>query len=608
MCAIAGVYAYHYAANAVDVAELIRIRDHMAARGPDGKGAWIAENGRVGLAHRRLSIIDLTDAGAQPMTSEDGRLIVTFNGEIYNYRELRADLERRGRRFRTRTDTEVLLHLFAEKGEAMVEDLRGMFAFAIFDTARERLFLARDPYGVKPAYYCDDGWTFRFASQVKALLAGGRVSTDPEPAGHVGFHLWGNVPEPFTLFRHIRALPAGSTLVVDRIGARAPRRYHSIAAVYRTAEATRVDEREAPERVRAALLDSVRHHLVADVPVGAFLSGGVDSGALLGLMRELGQDDIETVTIAFEEFVGRADDEAPLAAEVARAYGVRHSIRVVTAREFEDDLPRIIDAMDQPSIDGVNSWFVAKAARELGLKVAVTGLGGDELFGGYSSFRAIPASVRLLGVPSRVPGLGRAFRILAATAARRLHPKAAGVLEFGGGYAGAYLLKRGLFMPWELTPRLDPEILARGLRRLAPLRAIDAELTPRPRAPFSRVATLESSFYMRNQLLRDMDWASMAHSLEVRTPFVDSALLAQVAPFTLRRPLDGKRLLAEAPARPLPRAVATRAKTGFLTPVAGWMTDRVRSAASAKTAEPWARQWSSLVWSWTKAAEESVAT
>lgn len=471
MCAIAGVFAYHYAANAVDAAELIRMRDHMAARGPDGKGAWIDADGRIGLAHRRLSIIDLTDAGAQPMASEDGSLIVTFNGEIYNHRELRAGLERRGRRFRTRSDTEVLLHLYADKGEAMVEDLRGMFAFAIHDVARERLLLARDPYGVKPAYYSDDGWTFRFASQVKALLAGGGVSNDPEPAGHVGFHLWGSVPEPFTLYRDIRALPAGATLVVDRLGAHEPRRYHRIAAVYRDAERAQARLGEAQERVREALLDSVRHHLVADVPVGAFLSGGVDSGALLGLMRELGQGDIETVTIAFEEFAGRPDDEAPLAAQVARIYGARHTKRIVTAREFEADLPRIMEAMDQPTIDGVNAWFVAKAARELGLKVAVTGIGGDELFGGYSSFRDIPASVALLRAPAHIPGLGAALRLLAVKVARG-HPKAAGLLEYGGDYAGAYLLKRGLFMPFELGGRLDPQLLARGLRRLAPLRAI----------------------------------------------------------------------------------------------------------------------------------------
>jgi asparagine synthase (glutamine-hydrolysing) len=198
MCGIAGIFAYHYAANPVERSELRTIRDHMAARGPDGAGEWYAQEERVGLGHRRLSIIDLSERGAQPMTSGDGKCVITFDGEIYNYRELRAVLELKGRKFRTETDTEVILQLYAEKGEAMLEDLRGMFAFALWDAERNALLLARDPYGIKPLYYADDGWTLRFASQVKALLAGGRVSRDPEPAGWAGFCLFGSVPEPFT--------------------------------------------------------------------------------------------------------------------------------------------------------------------------------------------------------------------------------------------------------------------------------------------------------------------------------------------------------------------------------------------------------------------------
>src|SRR6476660_4987962 len=238
MCGINGIFAYHYAANPIDRDELVRMRDHMALRGPDGKGEWISDDGRVGFGHRRLSIIDLSDAGAQPMTSADGRFIVTFNGEIYNYRALRKSLEAKGRVFRSQSDTEVLLHLYDEKGEAMVHDLRGMFAFAIWDCERRRLVLVRDPYGIKPLYYADDGWTLRFASQVKSLLAGGKVSREPEPAGWVGYCLFGSVPEPFTTYQEIRALQAGSTLWVDRVGAHQARQYFSIASAYRRAETT----------------------------------------------------------------------------------------------------------------------------------------------------------------------------------------------------------------------------------------------------------------------------------------------------------------------------------------------------------------------------------
>ena len=607
MCGIAGIFAHHYAANPIDRGELVRIRDHMAVRGPDGKGEWVAQGSRIGLAHRRLSIIDLTESGAQPMASACGSLVVTFNGEIYNYRELRQALEAKGRVFVSQSDTEVLLHLYAEKGAAMLGDLRGMFAFGLWDAQRQQLLLARDPYGIKPLYYADDGWTLRFASQVKALLAGGQISRGADPAGLVGYYLFGNVPDPHTTYRAVRAVPAGAFVRVDRLGAHRPEEYHSLAVACCEAEEAgrHADPLQRQERVRAALLDSVRHHLVADVPVGAFLSAGIDSGALVGLMRDAGQAEIQTVTIAFNEFQGQSEDEAPLAAEVARLYGTQHSTRVVTEAEFAADLPRIMEAMDQPSIDGINTWFVAKAARERGLKVAVSGVGGDELFGGYPSFRDIPRWVRWLAVPSRVPLLGSSLRraMTSAFAPRSLsgHPKMAGLLELGGSYAGAYLLRRGLFMPWELDQVLDRDVVREGLRRLCPLHAIAAELRPSPRSAFGKVAVLESSLYMRNQLLRDTDWAGMAHSLEVRTPLVDATLLSKVMPEIVAAPAtDGhKSLLGLSPSCPLPAAIAGRKKTGFGTPVAQWIGARAAARRPALPSfgsqMPWARRWAVLL-------------
>jgi asparagine synthase (glutamine-hydrolysing) len=602
MCGIAGIYAYHYAANPVDRAELRRIRDHMTARGPDGLGEWHSQDERVGLGHRRLTIIDLSERGAQPMASVDGKLVVTLNGEIYNYRQLRASLESKGHAFRTQTDAEVLLHLYAEKGEAMVNDLRGMFAFGLWDAEKKALLLVRDPYGIKPLYYADDGWTLRFASQVKALLAGGKVSQNPEPAGWVGFCLFGSVPEPFTTYQEIRTLPAGSTLWVDRIGTHEIKQYFSIADAYcraETARPSRSDE-DLGLGVREALLDSVRHHLVADVPVGAFLSSGIDSGALVGLMRDAGQQDIQTVTLAFEEFRGRNEDEAPLAVEIAAQYGTRHTTRFVTEQEFSEDLPKILDAMDQPTIDGLNTWFVSKAAHELGLKVAISGLGGDELFGGYPSFRDVPLCVRALAIPGRIPALGDLARWLLTGVCQFLpsgNPKAAGLLKYGGTFAGAYLLRRGLFMPWELASVLGLDVARLGLRRLAPLRHIETLLTPRPTTSFGKVAVLESSLYMRNQLLRDTDWASMAHSLEVRVPLVDVKLLSRLSFITTKNGSLAKQMLGNSPRVPLPPKVLERPKTSFGTPIQAWLQRdtriqkwrRVPTLCVDKCA--WARRW-----------------
>ena len=585
MCGINGIFAYHYAANPIDRAELARTRDHMAARGPDGKGEWIADDGRIGFGHRRLSIIDLTEAGAQPMASADGTIVVTFNGEIYNYRELRRGLEAKGYKFRSNSDTEVLLHLYAEKGEAMVHDLRGMFAFAIWDGQHRRLFLARDPYGIKPLYYADDGWTLRFASSGQGA---------DRRRGRLGRRRYRGYSRLLPVWQRARTvhhqLPRSRTSCRSQHdcrcrGAReAPRCFHTIAAAYVEAERSPAARPRGADRLataRAHLLDSVRAHLVADVPVGAFLSAGIDSGALVGLMRDAGQSEIETVTLSFQEFEGSANDEAPIAAQVARTYGTRHTTRIVTKAEFEADLPRILAAMDQPSIDGVNTWFVSKAARERGLKVAISGVGGDELFGGYPSFRDIPKWVGWLSAPAAIPGLGGLVRRAAmAVGPHRLHfsPKAAGILEYGGTYEGAWLLRRGLYMPWELEGVLEPEIVRDGLSRLAPLAIVRAALDPRPEGSFARVATMEAALYMRNQLLRDTDWASMAHSLEVRTPLVDAVLLQHVA--ALGPPdaeLPGKQELAAAPSVPLPKAVTDRKKTGFAVPVAPWTSAKPSS-------------------------------
>ena len=411
MCGINGIFAYHYAANPIDRDELIRTRDHMAARGPDAEGDWLSGDRRIGLGHRRLSIIDLSDAGAQPMLSADGRFAVTFNGEIYNHRELRRGLEERGHLFHSQSDTEVLLHLYAEKGAEMVHDVRGMFAFAIWDAQRRALFLARDPYGIKPLYYADDGWTFRFASQVKALLEGRGVSRDLEPAGLVGFTCGATCQN--LLLPIARYVRCRCTMVVDSVGAHQPKRYQGIGQIYKEAEdlgPSALSAGNATEIIREALLDSLRHHLGADVPVGVFLSAGVDSASLVGLMRDVGQSDIETVTIGFGEFLGTANDECPLATDVARLYGTKHSVRIITEQEFRADLPLILGAMDQPSIDGINAWFVSKAAHEIGLKVAISGLGGDELFGGYSSFEQVPKWTRRVGLASQIPFLGRLIR------------------------------------------------------------------------------------------------------------------------------------------------------------------------------------------------------
>ncbi len=586
----------------------------MVARGPDGFGEFWSDDGRCGFGHRRLSIIDLSDRAAQPMSSEDGRYVISFNGEIYNHRELRSELAQQDVRFRTTSDTEVILQLYARDGGDMVSRLRGMFALAIWDNLRRRLFLARDPYGIKPLYTANDGWTFRFASQVKALVSGGNISSDQEPAGVVGFHVFGSVPEPFTFWRDIRALPAGHTQIIDEFGAETPEPYFNLADILAGANRRRGDGARWLDDARAALTGSVGAHLVSDVEIGIFLSAGVDSGAILGLIRDCGRTGVPAVTLSFDEFRGTDEDEAPLAARVAELYGARHIVRHVSQREFSECLSGILDAMDQPSIDGVNSWFVARAAREAGLKVAISGLGGDELFAGYPGFTQVPKWHSYLGPFARIPGLGRFARAVLhgmAPGLERSRPKALGMLQYAGTLQGAYLLRRALNLPEHLA-WLDRDLLREGLRRLHPLAMLKRCMEPDPGSDVARICALESVHYMRNQLLRDCDWAGMAHGVEIRLPLVDVVLLKAVAPFLSTLSAGrGKAALAAAPTRPLPAEVLRRAKTGFSVPTGNWLPAEIMpgtTGEAVKSKSASSRGWSQFVLSRMNAAAGALPT
>ena len=566
MCAIAAIYAYHYAAPEVDRGELSLIRDAMSRRGPDGKGEWISADGRVGLGHRRLAIIDLSERAAQPMFNKEKTVGVSFNGEIYNYRELRQRLEAKGKSFFSNSDTEVLLHLYEEKGDAMLGDLRGMFAFVLWDSQSKTMLLARDPYGIKPLYYADDGWTLRIASQVKALLQSPKVSKLKDPAGHAGFFLTGSVPEPFTLYQEIRQVPAGCYVRVDETGPSLPKKYFSIATTFGDSV-----NGSSQVSIEAALENSIRHHLVADVPVGIFLSSGVDSTVLAGLASSISSAPVRSITLAFQEFKGTPEDETVLADRTAKALGLDHRTRTLTAKEFDEDLDKVLNAMDQPSIDGVNTYFVSKAAYEIGLKVALSGVGADELFGGYPSFDQIPKLNRWLQLPSGIPFAGVALRKVIPPSVCK--PKYKSILEYGGACEGAYLLKRGLFMPWELADILGKDFAKEGLKRLELIRLYGDVVGKAGTDSFSRVAALEASFYLRNQLLRDTDWAGMAHSLEIRTPYVDTELLKAIAcPSNLSLvKKERKKVMAAALRSGLSEDVFRRPKTGFGVPVERWL-------------------------------------
>ncbi len=563
MCGINGILRLSDGAPALDRDELLRTRDAMAARGPDGAGAWTSSDGRVALASRRLAILDLSEAGSQPMASTDGRFHIVINGEIYNFAELRRTLEAEGVRFRSHSDTEVVLALYAREGAAMLGRLRGMYGLAIWDDRDKKLLLARDPLGVKPLYLAVESGCLRFASQVKALEAGGAVSRETDPAGVAGFLLWGSVPEPLTIRRAVRALPAGHFVLV-RDGA---------VAEPRPIEPASLPER-TPMSAEEAVEDSVTAHLVSDVPVAVFLSAGLDSGLIAALARRHLPEPPATFTLRFDVLEGTARDEAPFAAEVARALGTRHVERRVGRADFPDLWRDALAAMDQPSIDGFNTFLVSRAAHEAGLKVVLSGLGGDEVFGSYPSFADVPRLERTARRTARIPGLAAAWPALARLAAPG-RPKLAGLLRYGRTLPGAYFLRRGLFLPEELPAVMGRDAAAAGLAGYDPVAdGARALAVANGHAPdvWTAVHELETTRYMRNQLLRDADWASMASSVELRVPFVDAWLRGRLAAHGFEPARGrGKAELVRRAAPELPAALFARPKAGFYIPVMEWL-------------------------------------
>lgn len=591
MCGIAGAFFFDSSIEKVNVDTAVKkMSDRMQNRGPDSYGYWCDTKVPLGLGHRRLSILDLDSRSDQPMISEDERYVIVFNGEIYNFREIKADLISKGESFKTTGDTEVVLKLFAREKENMLQRLRGMFAIVIWDRFEKVLFAARDPYGIKPLYYSLDKDRFLFASQVKALLESGLVSRDPSPLGQAGFWLMGSVPEPYTWFKNIQTLPAGTWCLVSSRGEVQKQMYWNIAEVWRNAPECHLNESQVQSIVRDSVLESVKKHLISDVPVGVFLSGGIDSGSVAGLIQDVGVQKMKGITITFQEFENKHEDEAPIAAQVAKTYGFDHYIRKVSREEFEADLHRIIDAMDQPSLDGINTWYATKAVREQNIKVVLSGVGGDELFYGYPSFSQLPKLVKNMNLINCIPEF-----FLSLQASRTRNQRWNYLAKESKNLYGAYWLRRGLYAPSQLPELMGNELAEQALHNFNIDNFIKDQVGELASDPQAAVGQMESMLYLRNQLLRDSDWASMDHSVELRTPLVDAWLLKDLSP-VLRsfHKYRGKCLLANSPVQHLNRAIVDRRKTGFGIPLGQWLSsaiekNKINVTQSGDESRKWAK-------------------
>jgi asparagine synthase (glutamine-hydrolysing) len=587
MCGIVGILAHK---TQIPPEVLEQATRSLAHRGPDDSGTVLLketepESLEIGLGHRRLAILDLSPLGHQPMRDPVTGNWIVFNGEIYNFRELRKELEAAGLEFKSHSDTEVILAAYRKWGESCLMRLRGMFAFALWDAPRKRLLLARDPMGIKPLYYHQSKQIFVFASEVRTLLRTGLVPRKADPTGVLSYLAFGSVYEPWTIVDGVMAVPPGHVLTVEN-GSVSGREYwnplQSFSHSQSESESRSGNGTAMAHQLPAILRDAVLSHLVSDVPVGVFLSGGIDSSALVAVLSHNGVR-ANTFSLVFEE---EEFNEGRYSREIARRFAIEHHEIPVSQQDTLAVLPEALCAMDQPTIDGINTYLVSARTRAAGVRVALTGLGADEMFAGYSNFRRVPRleifSKRFERLPrlARQPlsasmalfaGKGDRSRKLAELAAGKdstLHPY----------FVHPYFLVRTLFGAAErecLFSAPDYQELQQSLDRVLQKSVTESQFLD----PVNRVSYLESHWYMRNTLLRDSDFMSMAHGLELRVPFLDRALVEACFRIPGERKLQGgspKSLLLASLGVELPREVVNRPKRGFTLPFERWLRGEMK--------------------------------
>lgn len=575
MCGIVGIVARSASIRSTLLEEATR---SLAHRGPDDIGTVMfreaSEDMEIGLGHRRLAILDLSELGHQPMEDPITGNWIVFNGEIYNFRELRSELESTGARFHSHSDTEVVLAAYRAWGEHCFSRLMGMFALGLWDARRKRLLLARDPMGIKPLYYHHSEKCFLFSSEVRTLLQTGLVPRRLDPNGFFTFLTFGSVYEPSTIVAGISAVPPGHVLTVENNGIECCEYWNPLPASKRgTADKSAGNggaARGLPELLRHAILS----HLISDVPVGVFLSGGIDSSSLVAVMSHAGVR-ASTFSLVFreEEF-----NEAQYSRVVARRFDTDHREIMVSQEDALADMAEALRAMDQPTIDGINTWLISAKTRAAGVKVALTGLGADEMFAGYSNFRRVPRMERAAANFARLPSVVR--QPLAASIAL-LNGKSTRNRKLSELSAGAtlhpYFVARSLFTSGERQALYagDYETAEREMETLLQNSVTaSADLDP-----INRVSYLESYWYMRNTLLRDSDFMSMAHGLELRVPFLDRELVEACFRIPGRDKLQGgspKSLLLASLGVELPKEIVNRPKRGFTLPFERWLRGELR--------------------------------
>lgn len=596
MCGIAGILSTAATLHTETARQTLNaMQSALAHRGPDANGQFFSLSGHAALAHNRLSIIDLSNTGHQPMSSSDQRYTIIFNGEIYNYQTLKAELESHGEQFASHSDTEVLLRLYQREGENCVNRLRGMFAFLIWDEETQSAFAARDPLGIKPFYFSEqttsssaDQSQLAFASEIRSLLkALPPTQRTICSQGLSSYLLTGTVAEPHTMLESISMLPAGHTLSWQD-GNTAIKQYWQLE--FDNEKKSSISSREdAIQITRAALESTVKAHFVSDVPVGIFLSGGIDSTALVALASKVTNSTLNTYSIAFED---PAWDEGDIAARVAQHFDTNHTEFLITPEIAKPLFSEFLSVVDQPTIDGFNTFCVSKMAQQAGEKVVLSGVGGDELFAGYKSFEMLP---KMHSIAQKARFLSPIFKGIQIAFYKMLPSKLLRSLDFIAqpqSLSAAHQSLRGIFSIHE-TKALCHAYQVSAAENVA--RSVSHPGIQ------NQISELELTSYMRNQLLRDSDVMSMACSLELRVPFVDRVFIDSISqiPASIRLKA-GKKLLVDAVPE-LPEWVVNRPKQGFRFPFDAWFSAQWSELPQPKhlpnwiKLTPWYRRWSVLV-------------
>tara|TARA_B110000858_G_scaffold56692_1_gene65974 strand:- start:3501 stop:5303 length:1803 start_codon:yes stop_codon:yes gene_type:complete len=565
MCGISGIY--NFSNTNLDSKKIInKIIKLQTSRGPDGNGIWESSCKKITFGHNRLSIIDLSKKADQPFISNDKNLIITFNGEIYNYLELKENLQKKKVIFKSNSDTEVILESYKFWGLDFLKKLRGMYSFAIWDNKNNKLLIARDPFGIKPLYYTIFNGVFYFASQIKSLLSIKNLKFEYCDAGIVSYYLWGNVQEPFTLYKNIKSINRGCCLIIEKNGIQKSFNYADIKdSILNVNEVKFKNENAKLDYLKDIIYETVNYHQVSDVPRTIMLSAGIDSNLILASISDKNKKNCSALTLDFN-YKG-ADNEIFFAKESANLNKIKHQIINLSEDEFSMLISHFFENMDSPTNDGFNNYIISYLAKKNDTKIIISGIGGDELLAGYPSFNIIPKiNMCMKFIPeSKILKSLINNKLFLFLKKRKMKTKYSGILDYGRNISSAFLLVRSLFLPNEINELIDHKSFKNGYEELDIENALNKDIDEIKDTRLS-IMYLEIKYYLCSKLLRDSDWASMANSVELRTPFVDWSFFNKLIPLIKNDKSTNKEMAVNSMNDKLPKNIINRKKTGFVIP------------------------------------------